>query len=121
MGRITLIQLLSVLLLTPFANAKVCPPGDEEEIIIRSQIPGDDRSLAPVSAFLVSGDVAINLSPSLGITSITVQDSLGQTVYYTSVDASHTNMVQFTAPTAPDTYTLVIQSSSYYGAGQFVV
>ncbi|MBQ9476899.1 MAG: hypothetical protein IJU63_03840 [Bacteroidales bacterium] len=98
------------------------PPGDDDEIIITEiPSPGGERGGALVRAFFVAGDISITLASSLGVTSITVLNSLDQTVYYTSVDASLTGTVQFAAPTTPDTYTLIIQSSSYYGIGVFQI
>ena len=114
--------LLGALLFVPAPFAFSCPPNDEEEIIIKTDPDfGDDRTPAPVRAFFVAGDISITLASSLGVTSIAVLNSLDQTVYYTSVDAALTGTVQFAAPTTPDTYTLVIQSSSYYGVGIFSV
>lgn len=95
------------------------PPGDDDEIITEIPSPGGERGGAPVHAFFVAGDISITLASSLGVTSITVLNSLDQTVYYTSVDASLTGTVQFAAPTSPDNYTLIIQASSYYGVGIF--
>ena len=103
-------------------GAATCPPGGDGEIIIKEDpLPEDDRGPAPAHAFLVAGDISITLVSSLGVTSITVLNSQDQTVYYTSVDAALTGTVQFAAPITPDTYTLIIQSSSYYGVGIFSI
>ena len=115
--------ILACIVMAPLQTAHVPnPPGDDDEIIITEiPSPGGERGGAPVRAFFVSGDISITLAVSLGLTSITVLNSLDQTVYYTSVDASLTGTVQFAAPTTPDMYTLVIQSSSYYGVGEFTI
>ena len=116
------ILFFAALLAAPTCFAQVFPPNGGEEIIIKNEPgPGDERGESLVQAFLVNGDISISLASSLGVTSITVENSLGQTVYYTTVDAVITSSVLFAAPTAPDIYSLIIQASSYYGIGQFAI
>lgn len=113
--------LFAFLLSQTFSFAQQPPIGDDEIIIKEYPLPGDDRSPVLVQAFLTNGEISLSLASSLGVTSITVEDSLGQTVHYTTVDAVITSSVLFAAPTAPDIYSLIIQASSYYGIGHFVV
>ena len=120
--------LLSFLILSAPLNmfqGNVLMPVDEEEIDLSIPDSGEPErgplNLVRATLSRVDGNITINLAPSLGVTSITVLNSQDQTVYYTSVDASLTGTVQFAVPAMPDTYTLVIQSSSYYGIGVFQI
>lgn len=117
---------LSVLLYVAFGCGVMATPaynpGVEEIALKTENDPGDDRSgSAPVEAYLVhsTNTLYIALASSVGTATITVTDSFGTIVYTDVVDATLVGFTQFAAPTANGTYTLEIQSPTFYGIGTF--
>ena len=96
---------------------------DIEEINVETvNDPGDERGgTAPVEAYLFhsTNTLYIALASSVGTATITVTDSFGTIVYTDVVDATLVGFTQFAAPTANGTYTLEIQSPTFYGIGTF--
>lgn len=97
-------------------------PGVEEIALKTENDPGDDRSgSAPVEAYLVhsTNTLYIALAYSVGTATITVKDASGTVVYSDVVNATLVGFTQFAAPNATGTYTLEVQSATYYGIGTF--
>ena len=97
-------------------------PGVEEITMKMENDDGHDRSgSAPVEAYLfhTTNTLCVSLAYSVGTATITVTDSFGATVYTAMVDATQVGFTQFAAPTATGTYTLEVQSATYYGIGTF--
>ena len=123
-------KLMSILLpalasFTFLIGAQAMPTADPgvEEIKMKTQNDvGDERGgFAPVEAYLFhsTNTLYIALAYSVGSATITVTDSFGTTVYTDIVDATLVGFTQFAAPTASGTYTLEVQSATYYGTGTF--
>lgn len=123
-------KLMSILLpalasFTFLIGAQAMPTADPgvEEIKMKTQNDvGDERGgFAPVEAYLFhsTNTLYIALASSVGTATITVTDSFGTTVYTDIVDATLVGFTQFAAPTATGTYTLEIQSPTFYGIGTF--
>lgn len=100
----------------------VSDAGIEEILMETGNDSGRDRGgVTPVEAYLFhsTNTLYIALASSVGTATITVTDSFGTTVYTDTVDATLVGFTQFAAPTANGTYTLEIQSSTFYGIGTF--
>ena len=120
--------LLMTLLAWPAVAAQIRADGDGssadiEKISVETvNDPGDERGgTAPVEAYLFhsTNTLYIALAYSVGTATITVTDSFGTIVYTDVVDATLVGFTQFAAPTANGTYTLEIQSPTFYGIGTF--
>ncbi len=121
-----LVCLITVVLLIPhFDQMNAMTDGDVETIDLSvKKDPGNERGGgASVEAclFLSTNNIYIALAYEVGTAMITVSDAGGVTVYSDIVDATQIGFTQFAAPTASGTYNLEVQSSSYYGRGQFVI
>lgn len=97
-------------------------PGTEEIDLETSNDPGDDRGgIVPVRAYLAFPNISIVLGSTVGVATVSVKDAIGTTVYLDVIDATQVSFTQFAAPTTPGTYTLEIQSLTYYGIGTFSI
>lgn len=96
---------------------------DIENISIEMQNDPERERGVLVEAYInhSTGTIHITLVSSVGIATITAWDATGAQVYGTVVDAMLTGYTQFAAPSVPGTYTLEIQSASYYGVGSFAI
>lgn len=116
--------LIAVALVLPCGAFLRAMSGVDVEVVNMSSHndPGNERGgFAPVEAYLFhsTNTLYIALAYSVGSATITVTDSFGTTVYTDIVDATQVGFTHFFAPTASGTYTLEVQSATYYGTGTF--
>lgn len=115
---------LFLLSLIPVPSTAQNPPDIEQIVVTGKNGTGHERGGPTlVEAFLFRSmcTIYIALAYEVGTAMITVSDAGGVTVYSDIVDATQIGFTQFAAPTASGTYNLEVQSSSYYGRGQFVI
>lgn len=123
MKKSLLIALLSSVFLVSSANAKTKTSAD---IYLKSNVTTSIKPLnvgttvSPVTATIDGSLVNVNFTASLGNTTITIENSLGEVVYQQtlSVKGAFTLPISL-AGEAQDTYILKVQSGSKSWYGEF--
>lgn len=105
---------------------EAAPSGDSgiEEIIINVENDsGSERGGSPVNVFLIhtTNSLHVTLDASVGVVTISIQDTLGGQVSTTVVDATRVHCTQIDAPVITGAYSIEIQSANYHGRGMFVI